>query len=146
MKKLPLIFILIILSSCKKNEVVNIDMDLKCPTVARVGSDTEAIGKWKLLQGSSVFYDPRTVDYSCNEVVYDFRSNGLVRITSDIQELIGPNPGEHSYEFSRKPLFEGGNNFTIKINSSAISCKISGGLMTLDDSAFDGPILHLARM
>jgi hypothetical protein len=146
MKKLLLIFILVILLSCKKNEVVDIDMDLKCPTVARVGSNTQAEGKWKLLQGSTVFYDTRTVDYSCNEVIYDFRSNGIVIITSDIQELIGTNPGDHSYEFTRKPLFEGGNYFTIKINTNSVSCRISDGLMTLDDSAFDGPILHLARM
>lgn len=146
MKKLPLVFILVISLSCKKNEVVDINMDLRCPTVARVGSNTQVVGKWKLLKGSTVFYDTKTVDYSCNEVIYDFRSNGIVIITSDIQELIGSNPGEHSYEFTPKPLFEGGNNFTIKINSNAVSCRISEGLMTLDNSALDGPILHLARM
>jgi hypothetical protein len=72
MKKLLLVFILVISLSCKKNEVVDINMDLKCPTVARVGSNTQVVGKWKLLKGSTVFYDTKTVDYSCNEVIYDF--------------------------------------------------------------------------
>jgi len=145
MKKLLAISILILLISCKEN-TTHIDMDLKCPTVAREGSNTQLVGKWKLVQGKTVFNFPRTFDYSCNEVIYDFRLNGILIVSADIKESIGASPGEHTYEFIRKPVFEGGKDFTLKINDGTSSCKISNGLMTLDDSPLDGPILYFARM
>ena len=142
--KLLIIFLLIFVG-CKKTEVI--DIDLKCSVVARKGNDNQIIGKWKLVKAQTVFLDPRTVDYSCNQIIYAFDLNGNLTITADTADIIGQNSGSYDYTFSKSSFFEGQNEkYTIKIKQRSITCGISNGVMILDDSPLDGPILYLVRI
>lgn len=96
-------------------------MDLACSVVARKGLNTEITGKWKLLKVSTVFYNPQTIDYSCDDVVYHFRSNETLTISSDIHKnLIIVDPIKYSLSLS--PLYENMEGFTLKINGSTVAC------------------------
>jgi|GEM_PF-1369252 len=146
MKPSFLLFVLIfIFLSCKKTEIVK--MDLKCPVVAVKGSDTNVIGKWKLVKGVTVFADRRTEDYSCNEVIYTFKTNETLTISSDTKDLISLSPGEYSYNFPLSPFYEDvKESYTMQINQSELACTISNGVMVLDGSSLDGPIQYFVRI
>lgn len=145
MKNSFILFALILsfFSSCKKTEPV--DMDLACPVAAGKGLDSDITGKWKLLKVSTVYSNLRTVDYSCDDVVYHFRSDGTLTISSDIHKnMITKEPVK--YTFSLSPLYANMKGFTLKRNGSSVPCKISAGIMILDSSPVDGPIEYFARM
>jgi|SRR5690606_13581353 len=121
--------------------------DLECTVTGVKGNDRQIKGKWKLVKGSTVFYNPRTVDYSCDEVIYNFKSNGTLVITSDTEDLISLPSGEYPYILTRSPIYEGiGKPYTVKINSLDIACSISNGIMILDNSRVDAPILEFVRI
>ena len=65
------------------------------------------IGKWKLISVSDEIkitrrkplpFEPPAYDYTDNNVNYEFKRNGILIITSDIDELAGLQPGRHSYK------------------------------------------------
>lgn len=64
------------------------------------------IGKWKLMTVSDKLkhtraprpFEPPAHDYSENNVIYEFRKNGDLRITSDVEDIAGLQPGKYSYK------------------------------------------------
>lgn len=134
-----------ILLGCKKTAEVK--MDLTCPISARKGYDAKLVGKWKLVKSESVFMNRNAEDYSCNKIIYDFRSDGTLVITSDIDKYIGSKPGTYQYKFTKTSLYEGGSqSYMLQVNQRSVACGISEGVMNLDDSPVDGPILYLVRL
>lgn len=143
MKKFPLyslVLLAFLCSHCSEAE----DPDLACPIVAVNGADDDIVGKWKLVKGQAVFYEPRTEDYSCSNIVYHFQEDGQLVISSTIEGFQGFSAGQHNYEFLQAPLLD--HDYTLKIESVKIPCSVSGSSMIVDDSALDGPILHLVRI
>lgn len=87
----------LVLGSCEKNTIdpfpvkeVLID-EFNCPSVAYTGVDTSIIGKWKLMQWNTLHPVSGAIvtfhDYSCEEIVYEFRSDKTLIITGDHQEV-----------------------------------------------------------
>lgn len=105
------------------------------------------IGRWKLVRGETVFYEPRTVDYSSNDIVYHFHPNGSLTISSDLEDLIAYPDGQYVYEFNPKPVHTGSDlKYSLKIDGVNWPCDISGRNMILDDSPLDGPILSFVKL
>jgi hypothetical protein len=142
---LALLYLSFMFLGCKKSEFVN--LDITCPISVNKGDDRSVIGSWKLVKSETVFMSKTNEDYSCNDIIYNFKSNGTLNITSDINNYIGDKQGSYKYSFSTSQLYNGGNQpYTLKINQRAVACSISQGVMTLDDSPLDGPIIYLVRL
>lgn len=116
--------------------------DEKCTINAINGPEDNIIGKWKLVKGEEVFYNPRTVDYSCNNVIYQFKTDGVLIITSDIVDIIGFGTGKYSYEF----ILTDKGSHTLKVDNSQGGCSILGSDLTINYAYLDGPILYLIRV
>ena len=121
---------------------------IACQVVPVAGANDDITGKWKLVKGRTLFYEPRTEDFSCNDIVYHFQADGKLTISRDIEDLMGFSAGQHTYEFEHQPLFVEYSElgYTLKIEKIKSLCGISGGSMIIDRSPFDGPILHLIRI
>lgn len=124
-------------SHCSEAE----DPDMACPIVAVIGADDDIVGKWKLVKGQTVFYEPRTEDYSCSDIVYHFQQDGILTISS-VKEDYSPDPS--AYEFDQISLYA--HEFTLKIGNRKYGCSISEGRMILDGSPLDGPIRYFVRI
>lgn len=114
---------------------------MACPVVAVSGPDDDITGKWKLVKGQTVFYEPRTEDYSCSNIVYHFQQDGIVTISSDKEDY---SPDSSAYEFEQISLYT--HDFTLKIGNIEYGCSISEGKMILDNSQLDGPIRYFVRI
>jgi len=137
---LVLLGIIILSGGCKTDE-------LGCPVSAINGPENDITGKWKLTKGQTVFYNPQTIDYSCNNIIYHFQSDGRLKIDSDRDDIIGLDSGEYKYEYSMSVLYENiKENSTLKINDIQMPCSISRHDLIINDSPLDGPILHLVRV
>ncbi|MBK7480595.1 MAG: hypothetical protein IPI69_13350 [Bacteroidales bacterium] len=141
---MPLILVLLGLiimpGGCKTDEQ-------GCHVKTIKGPENDITGKWKLIKGQTVFYNPQTIDYSCDNIIYHFESDGRLKIDSDIDDIIGFDSGEYTYEFSMSVLYENiEEKFTLKINDIHLPCNISRSDLIIDDSPLDGPILHLVRI
>ena len=78
---------------------------IACQVVPVAGANDDITGKWKLVKGRTLFYEPRTEDFSCNDIVYHFQADGKLTISRDIEDLMGFSAGQHTYEFEHQPLF-----------------------------------------
>jgi len=137
---MPILLLLFVGAGCNENEQ-------KCTTIAVEGPENNVIGKWKQVKGKTVFDKPQIVDYSCNNIIYNFKSDGSLSIYSDIDNPIGYNSGEYIYEFSLYSLYENiDENYTLKIENSSWACGISGSNMVLNNTPLDGPILYFVRI
>lgn len=124
-------FLLIIAAGCSKsNEVPEIDI----------------VGKWKLIEGETVFNEHQVFDYSDDNIIYQFHPDGTLTIKSDIEGHIGHGNGEYSYMLSTSPLYKNADEpFTLTIGTLHHACSIAEESMILNDSPLDGPILHFIR-
>lgn len=137
---LSFVLILLIVTGCKEDEQ-------KSTTDAEIDSQNDIVGEWKQVKGKTVFYNPQIIDYTCNNIIYKFKSDGSLNIFSDVDNPIGYNSGDHLYEFSQNNLYGiPDENFTLKIDNRYWACSISGSNMVLDDSPVDGPILYFIRI
>lgn len=120
---------------------------LDCPVVPVAGADDDITGKWKLVMGRTVFYEPHAEDYSCNDIVYHFQADGRLTVSANIEDAMGVSSGQYEYELKRQPLFENFNrDYTLTIGNEKDACSIFEGSMILDNSPLDGPVLHLIRI
>jgi hypothetical protein len=127
--------------SCHKSTVKN------CQPVSINGSQTDIKGDWKQVQGKTVFFNPKTIDYSCDNIIYHFRMNDSLIIESDVISPIGYESGNYGYQFTLGSLYnDPAKKYTLKIGNSNWACGISGGDLVLDSSPLDGPILYLVRI
>lgn len=106
-------------------------------------SNTEIVGQWQLKQinyyglegGNS---SQSTVDYSDQNIIYNFKVNGVVTIS-------GENPGiiEGDYDYSYGEDYLGGSTdpkiLLVKIDNIKYTYSLKNGEMTLGKSYVDGP-------
>lgn len=131
--------------SCK-DEKVDVDDDLKCPVSAIKGANNKIIGKWKLVKWSLPFSpNSNEIDYSCNEVIYEFGSNGILNVTSDLQERQGYANGSYTFEFKMS-----NNKPQLTINGLVFGdgyiLTLSSTKMIWNNSPVDGPIYTFIRI
>jgi hypothetical protein len=53
-------------TGCKEDEQ-------KCNTNAVTGSQDDIVGEWKQVKGKTVFYNPRIIEYTCNNIITTVR-------------------------------------------------------------------------
>lgn len=140
-----LLFCLPLFGGCQKGDVAL--PDFKCPFESVSGPDDDIVGKWKLVKYKTVFYNPKTIDYSCESIFYHFQSDGTLIISSDVEDMTSPDAGIYSFEFSLSPLHENlEENYTLKIEQMDWACSIDGNSMVLNNTPLDGPALYFVRI
>ena len=140
-KTIIAVLFLSMLMSCHKNNENN------CLPVIVNGSQTDIRGDWKQVKGQTVFYNPKTIDYSCNNIVYHFKTNDSLIIDSDVTSPIGYESGIYNYQFTLESLYnDPKEKFTLKIGNINWSCGISGSDLIINSAPVDGPILYLVRI
>ena len=130
---------------CSKNSEPD-DEGQRCQVKAKDGQDDDIIGEWKLVKGQTVFHEPKTIDYSCDNIIYKFQENGTLVVSSDTETLIDLETGQYSYQLRHEPLESSNEEFTLQIEESFIGSEISADTMILNHSYLDGPILHFVRI
>lgn len=132
-------------ASCEKN--IQKTNELKCEVKIKEGSNTSVLGKWKLVRGTSVFYEPVTYDYSCENIIYEFTSDGTLIITGDAEQNLGYGKGIYDYKFqvanSETGIYL---PYMITINGNSLSSNIVNHQLELNNSSVDGPILYFLRV
>lgn len=133
--------------ACQKADKLDKD-GLQCPVVAKEGPDDSVIGKWKFVKVEKVFYNPRTIDYSCSDIEYEFQEGGVLIVTGASEDTRSyKKDGQYSFEFKDTKLYEHApEKYTLKIENSSISCGIQDNKMVFNDSDFDGDIVHFVRV
>lgn len=130
LKIISLLLLIVICSSCNNNddEVSN-----------------QIIGNWKLIEaklpglkgGDSA---ERLIDYTNENIIYNFKPNGVLIVSGESNIEYGYNNGKYEYFFGEDHL--GGNNtpkvLLVKINNSKWTYNLTNGKMTLGQSYFDG--------
>src|SRR5690606_12119574 len=132
---------MLFLSNCKKDTKMIVD-DYECPVKAVMGKENDIIGKWKLMKTHFPMVN-RTQDHSCDDIVYEFRTEGIFFITQkgeDHETLTS------SYELVKQPYLGHVGSFTLKIDHLEQACSIAKESMVLDDSPLDGPIKTFVRI
>ena len=130
-KNLILILVIIILSSCSKDDK---------------SSSIPIVGEWKLMETRILdFSGNPTIDYSSENIIYSFQSNGKLLVTGS-QNIGYPN-GEYEYLFgedylSGAPSSEESKIFLVKIDNLKWIYNLSNGKMILGQSYVDGPDLY----
>ena len=126
------VFILIAEVSCKKDKTPDI------------------VGKWKLEKVKLNYYpddydSPTEFDYSGNNIIYQFRANGTLKVMSDIGEYMAKKPGEYSYRLKKVTHYT--ETDVIVINDGIeYYYTISGNNMTIGDLSGDGPTSYFTRV
>lgn len=132
--------------SCERNDLNK--YGLKCDVKPVNGSNEDITGKWRKIKSEYTFtptkMDP--IDYSCDNVIYHFKSDGVVEITSDIF-IEGPDPGSYAYEITTESPWEGMTEYgSLKIRGSSWACSIKDNWMKLSQAPTDGMIDHFIRV
>lgn len=113
----------------------------------RADPEETLIGRWKLVRGETVFFEPRTVNYSSHNIVYYFQPDGTFTVESDLEDFIGHSPGQYTYRFNPSPAFNGYDmDYTLQIGGTSWACSISRNKMILDRSPLDGSILSFIKL
>ncbi len=120
---------------------------LKCRVKSVDGSLDDVTGKWKLVRVKNFNMENgqhRELDYSCENIVYEFNEEDTVEIIGGEFEFVS-DPGIYDYDLVLSP-FNGLTGFTMKIGFRTWACFIESGKMTLDASGLDGEILEFVRI
>lgn len=114
----------------------------------------QIVGQW-LLKEAKVYgvengVSPSfTLDYSNQSILYDFRENGELWVTSGDHPEMARSTGEYEYFYGKDYLGgegDGAKVLLVKINDSKFTYKLSeDGEMTLGKSYVDGPDLIFRR-
>lgn len=85
-------------SECTVNEEI---ANLNCPVSPVCGKKDDIVGKWKLVKAQSKrSVEPAKIDYSCEEIIYEFRTDKKLVISSNVD---GQFEGEHEYWYLPPP-------------------------------------------
>ncbi|WP_439489412.1 hypothetical protein [Algoriphagus sp.] len=120
---------------------------LKCRVKSVSGPADDVTGKWKLVRVKTFNMEngrANEVDYSCDDIIYNFNEEDTVEITEGEFDFI-PDSGTYEYELILSP-FDRADGFTMKIGLSSWACFLESGKMTLDGSGLDGEILEFVRI
>lgn len=93
---LVLVFCFLLLGGCQKNDLIEIEeereivyTEYNCPVVGITGSEdrlSDSDSKWKLVLGKHHPFmenPPIPIDYSCEDIIYHFRSDEILVISHD---------------------------------------------------------------
>ncbi len=138
-----MVLFLPLLGGCQERE--NPDGELRCHVDAVIGPEDDVVGKWKLVWERGAFLNRDTVDYSCNNVIFQFRPDGILEVSGDVEED-GPPVGDYNYELTLSPLYEHMGGYTLKIANTSWVCYIETKSMTLDIRPLDGPVRYFIRI
>ena len=133
-KNLILILAIITLSSCSKDDNP---------------STKQIVGEWKLMEAKILNFSTNpTIDYSNENIIYNFQSNGKLLVTGS-QNIGYPN-GEYEYLFgddylSGAPSSGESKILLVKINNSKWTYNLTNGKMILGQSYVDGTDLYFER-
>lgn len=138
MKKILLLGSILIVLACF-NCTDDENPDMACLVVAANGPDDDIIGKWKLVKTEKLSQiDPRTIDYSCDNITYYFQENGTLSIKRDREDYIGYPTGQHMFEFMHSEYNH--KNYFLAIEGAQYSCIILNGGRTMDLEPLGGPL------
>ncbi|MEC3881491.1 hypothetical protein [Parapedobacter sp. 10938] len=139
----------IMFQTCKKaqpsEEIVT---TYQCAVNSVAGHQDDALGKWKLLSHWTVFYNPHTTDYSCDDIIYEFKREGGLTVTSTVDEPYGYAAGDYPFELKANVAPEDDNMYyTLQIGEhSPWPATIGTREMILSQAYLDGPVLHFVRI
>lgn len=110
-------------------------------------SNNQIIGEWKLIEIQIFnFGGQNSIDYSNENIIYDFQPNGVLRVTGG--QNIGYSSGEYDYFFGEDYLGGGTTDpkiLLVKINDSKWTYNLTNRKMTLGQSYVDGNDLIFER-
>lgn len=133
------IAIILISGSCTKTVEPG-----ECKFKTTSGSSSNIVGKWKVVSrtsGGMSMEGPKTIDFTCSNVFYEFLKNGTVKISSD-DERYQSNLGESEYSVEKKDK----SIVEIKINTLVWPSKVTKTQLTLDWSHGDGSKIEMYRI
>ncbi|SFN99091.1 hypothetical protein [Salegentibacter flavus] len=112
-------------------------------------STDQIVGEWKLIQAE--FYGSEgesSIDYSDQNIIYDFRQTGLLKVTGG--ENAGYPTGEYQYSFGKDHFgcaFDSDDPkiLVVKINNSKWAYNFINGKMKLNTSCVDRTDLVLEK-
>ncbi|HLW50226.1 MAG TPA: hypothetical protein VKZ78_04580 [Sphingobacteriaceae bacterium] len=151
-----LVMVLPMLGACQKQEIN--DDELKCPVTAIEGPDDNILGKWKLVKTRTSAFNPpskiedqrsRIEDYSCNNIIYHFKEDGLLIVSGTYEGVFGFTNGEYSFVFSNTPSSDGMEDkfkLTLKIEQRDVPCSINNNNMIIDYAPGDGHTHYFVRV
>lgn len=142
-------FCAVTFQTCKKAEPYEETVvTYRCAVNSVAGRQDDVLGKWKLLSYRTVFYHPDTTDYSCDDIIYEFKPNGGLTVTSTVDEPHGYAAGDYAFELKANVAPEDGNRYhTLRIGAhSQWPATIEAREMILSQAYLDGPVLHFARI
>jgi len=113
----------------------NASVELKVNEVS--ATTTSFICKWKLIKSSGFMVPGLEYDYSQNNIVYEFKSNGVLAISGDAKP-IWPELGEHSYTIC--------NYGEMLIGSIRFWYQVSSSELVLDGRPLDGFVSYLSKI
>lgn len=85
-------------SQCKRETTAPEGNTFKCPIKAVIGNENDILGRWKLMEVSAMSRS----DYSCNEIIYDFRQDGSLFVGSNLANYAAQPPGSYFYQLEKK--------------------------------------------
>ncbi|MGS2764747.1 hypothetical protein [Sinomicrobium sp. M5D2P9] len=135
MKNFTLIFcISLLLSSC------NNDDDNSSPNI---------IGDWKMIKIEVYSSELEETDYSDNNILYQFQSDGALIVEADVDND-GYNNGSYNYEMNLEHLsgnlsVEEPQEYIVKIENNKWVLDMSTDTMTLSQAHVDGPTLFFIK-
>ncbi|MFC4872722.1 hypothetical protein [Negadavirga shengliensis] len=142
-----LAFMICCCTACSEAE----EPHMECEVEPVAGDDNDVTGTWKLVIGEHVFDPaaPRMEDYSCDNIIYHFRDDGLLSISSDVEDHLGAFGDGQPYELVEDTIYAT-DGFLLKLGSGSSTinylCSILEGVMELDDRPLEGPLLTLVRV
>ncbi len=135
----------LILAGCGED---NNPENLRCRVRAVAGPEDDVVGKWKLVRVRQAYFtrEPEVTDYSCDDIVYHFRSDGSLVVNNSVTEA-AHHAGDYNYEFIWDPFDSGASSFRgLKIAHNRWGCSVETTMMTLDASPTDGPKMEFIRI
>ena len=106
-------------------------------------SADQIIGQWKLIREKNPWGDANSYDYSNDNIVYNFQSNGNLVVTGNENNKGYYKNGEHNYVFEEDYLSNSYNpnkpkKWLVKIDSFEWTHKSQNNLMEIGQSYVDG--------
>lgn len=133
------------MTSCQEGEFPN----LRCQVKSISGSVEDVTGTWQLVQIKEFNMQTGKVnqrDYSCKNIFYDFRNDGIVQVENNGEQTPLFEDGEFEFEFSLSPFHETMEGYTLKIRNSSWPLFLQSDEMILDASPLDGETIRFIRV
>lgn len=105
----------------------------------------EIVGLWKLIYVHQRSWDSYISDESAKNIVYNFRSNGILDVNAETALL---KKGQHNYSFGEETLTIGGQSFetqVVTIKNQKWLYSFSNGQMSISELDSNGGTLTFVK-